>query len=212
MQTHSLLNIVLLSFQTYIITKINANRNPKIMWLFPSLLYCMWAGPRKQKVGGGQCFLLIPTKICWGWTMKKRMRKMSKKKQKAKGTCPQCVITPTTHFQGSTAIWSNWSPYCTQLRPWVAGLLFFETLKAPSLALKVIRSRTRPQMPPFWSCLQLCVVVYALHLRHSFSSIPHLLCCEHDLRALDCFYSWAAAMLGNKTIAVSSASWFPNNL
>lgn len=30
------------------------------MWLFPSLLYCVWAGPRKQKVGGGQCFLLIP--------------------------------------------------------------------------------------------------------------------------------------------------------
>lgn len=61
----------------------------------------------------------------WGWNMKRRRRKMFKKKQKVKGTCPQCVITPTMHFQGSTAICSNWSPYCTQLRPLVAGLLFF---------------------------------------------------------------------------------------
>lgn len=108
----------------------------------------------------------------WGWNMKRRRRKMFKKKQKVKGTCPQCVITPTMHFQGSTAICSNWSPYCTQLRPLVAGLLFFETLKASSLALKVIRSRTRPQMPPFWSCLQLCLVVYALQSRHSFCPTP----------------------------------------
>lgn len=134
----------------------------------------------------------------WGWNMKRRRRKMFKKKQKVKGTCPQCVITPTIHFQGSTAICSNWSPYCTQLRPLVAGLLFFETLKASSLALKVIRSRTRPQMPPFWSCLQLCLVVYALQSRHSFCPTPHPFCLEHDLRALDCFYSWAGCCAGEQ--------------
>lgn len=202
MQTYSLLDTVLLSFQTYTVTKNKCrHQESKDNGAFPQLaIFLDSLSQKKRAIFSANTHQDMHG---WGWNMRTRgrRRKMFKKTQKGKGACPQCVIAPPIHFQCLITICSSWCPYWAQLLFLCHWLTFlWESKRHQALPWKSSEAERDPRcLLSGLVCNPVGLFMLCIQVIHF---VPTLLCFEHDLRALGCFHPWAVCCACNRTIVI----------